>query len=209
MRQNGLTPRSRLRPWLRTGLIISSLALAASGTVATAAELPQSLPNDNFRDVLVQAGESLYIAGQPSEAGLEQMADAGVVTVINLRTHREMDDRNIVPFDEAAKVAELNLSYVHIPSGGPQTPYSAAMVDQFAEAVEAADGKVLLHCTVAWRASHLYVAYLHQHRGLPLAEAIRHGQAINFGTLPLEGFLGSPISIEAAPAATSAPQPPR
>jgi uncharacterized protein (TIGR01244 family) len=158
--------------------------------------MPSALPTDNFREVLVQAGDRLFIAGQPTEAGLEQMVDAGVVTVVNLRTHREMDDRNVVPFDEAAKAAELGLDYVHIPSGGPETPYRPDMVAAFAEALDAADGKVLLHCTVAWRASHLYVSYLHRYQGLPLAEAIRHGQAINLGTLPLEGFLGEPLRIE-------------
>ena len=179
--------------------------LQPSASASTAGQsLPQALPNDNFRDVLVQAGDRLFIAGQPTEAGLEQMAGAGVVTVVNLRTHREMNDRNVVPFDEAARAAELDLEYVHIPSGGPQTPYAPDMVDRFAEVMATAEGKVLLHCTVAWRASHLYVAYLHEHLGLPLSEAVRHGQAINFGTLPLEGFLGTPLSIEAA-AAEAAP----
>lgn len=163
---------------------------------ADATPLPVALPADNFRDVLVQVGDSLFIAGQPTEAGLAQMVDSGVVTVVNLRTHREMDDRLIVPFDEAAEAEELGLEYVHIPSGGPETPYEPEMVTRFAQAMAAAEGKVLLHCTVAWRASHLYVTYLHRYRGLSLSEAIRHGQAINFGALPLEGFLGTPLSIE-------------
>jgi uncharacterized protein (TIGR01244 family) len=186
-------------------LSVFPLPLASAATTGHA--LPQALANDNFRDVLVQAGDRLFIAGQPTEAGLEQLADAGVVTVVNLRTHREMNDRGVVPFDEAAKVAELDLKYVHIPSGGPETPYAPDMVDRFAEVMATTEGKVLLHCTVAWRASHLYVAYLHEHLGLPLAEAVRHGQAINFGTLPLEGFLGTPLSIEAGSVGAAAPEP--
>ncbi len=171
-------------------------ALFAETAATGAPPLPEALAADNFRDVLVKADDQLFIAGQPSEAGLAQMAEAGVVTVVNLRTHREMDDRNVVPFDEAASVRELGLEYVHIPSGGPDTPYDADMVSRFAQALETAEGKVLLHCTVAWRASHLYVAYLHRYRGLPLDEAIEHGRAINFGTLPLEGFLDSPLEIQ-------------
>ena len=189
---------------LRLNLTVALLCLLLSVPVDASDDasddvppLPTALPTDNFRDVLVQAGDRLFIAGQPTETGLEQMVEAGVVTVVNLRTHREMDDRNVVPFDEAAKAAELGLTYVHIPSGGPETPYQPEMVAQFAEALAAADGKVLLHCTVAWRASHLYVTYLHRYRGLPLDEAIRHGQAINFGNLPLEGFLGAPLTIGA------------
>lgn len=166
-------------------------------SAADTPSLPVVLPSDNFREVLVQVGDRLFIAGQPTEAGLEQMVDAGVVTVVNLRTHREMDDRTVVPFDEAAKAKALGLNYVHIPSGGPDTPYEPGMVTRFAAALDAAEGKVLLHCTVAWRASHLYVAYLNRHRGLALGEAIEHGRAINFGTLPLEGFLGTPLNLEA------------
>ena len=176
-------------------LLLAPITLAAD---SAGPSLPEPLPADNFREVLVRAGDNLFIAGQPTEAGLEQMVEAGVVTIVNLRTEREMDDRGIVPFDEAARAAELGFDYVHIPAGGPDTPYDAQMVARFAEAMESAEGKVLLHCTVAWRASHLYVAYLHQHRGLPLSEAIRHGQAINFGTLPLEGFLGTRLSIDTA-----------
>jgi protein tyrosine phosphatase (PTP) superfamily phosphohydrolase (DUF442 family) len=109
-----------------------------------------------------------------------------------------MGDRNVVPFDEAAEVADLGLVYVHIPAGGPETPYAPEMVARFAEVLDAAEGRVLLHCTVAWRASHLYTAYLHRYRGLPMSEAVRHGRAINLGTLPLEGFLGAPVEIDMA-----------
>ncbi len=172
-------------------------ALAFSATICAANELPQRLDPEGFREVLVRTG-NLYIAGQPSEAALERLAQAGVTTVINLRTQPEMDNREAVPFDEAAVVAALGMRYVHIPAGGPETPYAPEQVDAFAAALEQAEGDVLVHCTVAWRASHLWVAYLHEHRGLPLAEAIDHGRAINLGQLPLEGFLGEKIrfSIE-------------
>ena len=189
-----MKPANALRTFVFC-LVFTPFSLTAYAE-ADGLPLPQALPADNFREVLVQSGDRLFIAGQPTEAGLAQMAESGVVTVVNLRTHREMDDRSIVPFDEAASAAALGLDYVHVPSGGPETPYDGKMVARFAQAMEAAEGKVLLHCTVAWRASHLYVAYLHQYRGLPLPEAIRHGQAINFGTLPLEGFLGTPLNFE-------------
>jgi hypothetical protein len=64
-----------------------------------------------------------------------------------------------------------------------------------------ADGKVLLHCTIAWRASHLWGAYLIQ-QGLPAADALSHTRAINLmddhrmsdsGKRPIEEFLGRPV----------------
>jgi len=176
---------------------LTALVSAAAAAVEPP-PLPRTLPADNFREVLVLADDNLYIAGQPTEAGLAQMRDLGVTTVVNLRTRREMDDRSVVPFDEAAEVAELGLNYVHIPAGGPDTPYAPEMLSRFAAALDKAEGKVLLHCTVAWRASHLYTAYLHQYRGLPMREAVRQGRAINFGTLPVEGFLGAPLEFDIA-----------
>ncbi len=176
--------------------LVALLLQPGSVHATDAPPLPELLPADNFQQVLARAGDELYIAGQPSEAGLEQMRAAGVTTIVNLRTEREMNDRNLVPFDEAALAAELGLTYVHVPSGGPDTPYTPGMVERFAEILASAEGKVLLHCTVAWRASHLYTAWLHRYRNLPLPEAVRHGRTINLGTLPLEGFLGTPLTIE-------------
>lgn len=157
----------------------------------------EKLDDEGFREVLVRSGD-LYISGQPSKAGLERLQREGVTTVVNLRTHTEMDNRDVVDFDEAAAVEALGMTYIHIPSGGPDTPYSPEMVSSFAKAVEQADGKVLLHCTVAWRASHLYTAYLNQYRGLSLHDAVAAGQSINLGTLPLEGFLGETLEIVVA-----------
>ncbi len=154
----------------------------------------EQLDADGFREVLVRSG-NLFISGQPSKAGLERLAEEGVTTIVNLRTDAEMDNREVVDFDEAAAVETLGMTYVHIPSGGPDTPYSPEMVSRFAEAVEQADGKVLLHCTVAWRASHLYTAYLNQYQGLSLQEAVTAGKSINLGTLPLQGFLGETLKI--------------
>ena len=171
------------------------LSLSAVMAFAATPPLPETLPPHEFNQVFASVGDELFIAGQPTEQGLRELKAAGVTTVVNLRTGFEMDDRNIVPFDEAALLDELGMTYVHIPSGGPDTPYSAAMVERFAAVLDHADGKVLLHCTVAWRASHLYTAYLHRYLGLTLSEAVQHGRRINLGNLPLEGFLGSSIEF--------------
>lgn len=176
----------------------ADIAAAAQTTPPIEDRMPEVLPSQEFRQVLARVGDDLYIGGQPTEQGLRDLRQQGVTTVINLRTHAEMNDRSIVPFDEAGLLEALGMRYIHIPSGGPETPYSAAMVERFAAALAGADGKVLLHCTVAWRASHLYSAYLYRHAGLSLDAAVAHGRAINLGQWPLEGFLGEPISFEVA-----------
>ena len=79
------------------------------------------------------------------------MAAKGVKTVINLRTQREMDNRQQVPYDEAALAKELGITYVHIPLGGPDTPYTPEAVEKFAKAFEDANtqGAAPLHCRLA------------------------------------------------------------
>lgn len=162
------------------------------------AKTPEKMPGDEFNEILVHAADRLFIGGQPTEQGFKDMAADGVTLVVNLRTHYEMDNRDIVPFDEAALLESLGMRYVHIPSGGPDTPYKPEMVEEFARAVAEAEGNVLLHCTVAWRASHLYTAYLYRHAGLTLNEAVNHGRQINLGDFPLEAFLGGTLSVSAS-----------
>ena len=179
-------------------LAASALTVFAAATShAASIAAPEKLDAEGFREVLVQVGD-VYISGQPTPEGLERLQALGVTTVVNLRTAREMDSREIVPFDEAEVLATLGMNYIHIPAGGPATPYAPVMVERFATALAAADGKVLLHCTVAWRASHLWTAYLTQYKGVALADAVAHSRQINLGELPLEGFLGERLLIQTA-----------
>jgi hypothetical protein len=63
--------------------------------------------------------------------------------------------------------------------------------------MDSADGKVLLHCTIAWRASHLWAAYLIRERQVPVTVALDQTRKVNLmdnmrmgDQQPLEGFLG-------------------
>jgi hypothetical protein len=67
---------------------------------------------------------------------------------------------------------------------------------------------VLLHCTIAWRASHLWAAYLIRERNVPAATAIAQTRKINLmdemrmgnsDQQPLEGFLGRTVPEMAHP----------
>ena len=178
------------------------LALLGLGMPASAVEVdPYSEPKigdaKNFQDFFSQVAANVYVAGQPTEAALSAMRDKGVTRVISLRTAREMDNREIVPFDEAAVVKDLGMDYVHIPLGGPDTPYTAEALDRFASAIETSEGGVLLHCTVAWRASHMWAAYLVAHQGFSVADAVAYGQQMNMGGYPFAELLGRSVRLEA------------
>jgi len=49
-------------------------------------------------------------------------------------------------FDESAILATAGLAYAQLPVGGPEFPYTPALLEAFAAQVAKNDGKVLLHC---------------------------------------------------------------
>jgi uncharacterized protein (TIGR01244 family) len=159
-----------------------------------------------FQAVEARVGDDLFISGQPTEAGIRSLHDQGVTTIVNLRTPPEMQH---VPFDEAALASQLGMTYVYLPvRGNDEFPYAPATVDKFADALRQAKGKVLLHCTVAWRASHLWAAYLIAKRGVSVDSALANARAINLmddhhpaggGKMPVEEFLGRSLQRAGGP----------
>jgi uncharacterized protein (TIGR01244 family) len=149
-----------------------------------------------FQAKFVRVGDDLFIGGQPTEEALRKLKAQGVTTIVNLRMPEEMTR---VEFDEAALARQLGIKYVHIPMrGSAEHPYGPKQLDTFAATMASAEGKVLLHCTVAWRASHLWAAYLIRERKSPVETALSQARQINLrddrpmngDQQPLEGFLG-------------------
>ena len=152
-----------------------------------------------FQAKFVSVGDDLFIGGQPTAKALRELRAKGVTTIVNLRMPEEMAQ---VGFDEAALAKELGIKYVHIPMRGTaENPYGPKQLDTFTTAMASADGKVLLHCTIAWRASHLWAAYLIRELKTPVATALSQARAINLmddmrmggNQQPLEGFLGRAV----------------
>jgi len=137
----------------------------------------------------------VLIGGQPDEPAFNRFKEMGVTVVVNFRSTAEMEDRDRVPFDEAAVVAGLGIEYVHIPLGGDDHPYTPQAVDRLADVLELHDGPVLIHCTVAWRASYMWAAYLVREQGFSLEDAMSRGEAMAIGDLPVEGLLGRQIQV--------------
>jgi len=165
------------------------ICIASFAAVADDIKLPAKLDADGFQGVLADAGK-VFISGQPTPEGLKRLKAEGVTTVISFRTPHEMDDREIVPFDEAALVTEMGMTYINIPLGGDAHPYTPEALEKFASAMKALDGKALIHCTVAWRASHVWSAYLAKYEGVDINTAVAHGRAANMGVQPVEALLG-------------------
>ena len=183
--------------------VLTTAGAAAQTPAATAA--PAAGPEGSGIPVKVTDVEGVearlyldgrvYIAGQPSEAALAKLKERGITAVVNLRTPREMADRQLVPYDEAAAAAGLGLEYVHIPLGGSDFPYTTEAVDRFAAVLDRHAGPVLLHCTVAGRASYMWAAYLIRQRGFSLESALARGEAIGISQNPLAGLTGRPVKL--------------
>lgn len=137
----------------------------------------------------------IFIGGQPDESALKYLEEQGVSAVVNLRTTAEVDDRERVPFDEAAVVTELGMEYVHIPLGGEDHPYTPEAVAKFTDVLSRHDGPVFLHCTVGWRASYLWSAYLVSEHDFEIMRAIARGKAMAINDLPIEGLLGQSLEL--------------
>jgi uncharacterized protein (TIGR01244 family) len=188
---------------MRLLMIATTVLIGASCAAALTpplVEFDRTAPPDTVSDypgfqARIYREGRLYIAGQPSAEACRELPARGVTAVVNLRTPGEMDDRDRVPFDEAALLGELGIDYVWIPLGGEEHPYTPAAVDSFAAALQRHRGPVLLHCTVAWRASHLWAAYLVRHQGWELGEAYARASRIGIGELPVARLLDRELKV--------------
>ncbi|MEO8481607.1 MAG: sulfur transferase domain-containing protein [Acidobacteriota bacterium] len=188
-------------PFAMVVTLIAAVALPASAQSIVGQGKMGPVPNPvslettgMFQSTFVSVGDDMYIGGQPTEKAIRDLRARGVTTIVNLRMPEEMAR---VGFDEAALAKELGITYVHIPMRGTAgNPYGPKQLDTFAAAMAAAQGKVLLHCTIAWRASHLWAAYLIRERNVLVATALAQTRMINLmddmrmsDQQPLEGFL--------------------
>ena len=128
---------------------VSALFLFLASPLAMAQDTPDTPDN------IVSSHNDVWLAGQPNEADIQEWASSGVTTVINLRPDSEMEG---IPFDEPETVSANGMNYISIPM--PRAAYTLGTIALITEALDAADGRVVVHCTIGWRASHAYTAYL-------------------------------------------------
>lgn len=185
------------RAALLLAALLSSAGLAADSVptvVIDRAALPQAVTDlPGFERRIFQDGR-VYIAGQPNEEALKKLKERGVTLIVNFRTLAEVNDRTEVPYDEPAAVAALGMEYLSLPIGG-ETPFRPEVLQKVHEALLRHRGPVLLHCTVAWRASYVWAAYGAQYLGLDLDAALARGRAIGISEDPLSLLLGRKLKL--------------
>ncbi len=187
------------------GLLLSTVFLLQSGAMTIddkPVKFPVEVVRTGFEAGIFDVGLG-YVSGQPTADALRELAKEGVTTVVSTRTQEEMDDRKQVSFDEPALLKDLGVDYFNIPLG----PDGTGAVKRFAAAVDGAKGKVLLHCTVAWRATYMWMAYLIQYRHFSVDDAWSAGMQMNVTVDRTALMLGREISYAAVPRKEGARKP--
>jgi len=115
----------------------------------------------------------LATAGQPTEAQIREVAEAGFRAIINLGL---LDPRYCLP-DEAGLAQSLGLEYFHIPVEF-QSP-TRADLEKFLGAMAACgDKRVFVHCAANYRVSCFVSLYGQARLGWSLSEAQAHIAAL-------------------------------
>jgi uncharacterized protein (TIGR01244 family) len=131
---------------------------------------------------LLPLGPELSVAGKLDRADIEELAAAGVRTIINNRPDGE--DPGQLSAAEARRIAEVHdIAYHHIPVTA--ATLSRADVDAFSAVLHAAPGPVVAHCRSGTRSALLWALTRMREGGDTLsliAAAARHG--IDIASLP-------------------------
>ncbi len=187
-------------------MLISTLALAAcSGAPTREAQqpaAPAATATPTAAPVVVPSALGklaehgrITVGAQPSVDDLRALKAQGYTRVISVRTPGEMNDRNVVPFDEAALAAELGLQYENVPVGGNDFPFRPELADAVANALNDEHSKVFLHCTVGARASMVYAAYAVKYLGMDPDAALRDTELFGMWPLALERMTGVKLKV--------------
>lgn len=180
---SSITRRSRptipLPSWAT--VLAAALTVALGAAVGTVLDSQEPQPHFGIRNAS-NPEEGVLFSGQPDEAQLGALAEAGYRSILDLRTAEE--DRG---FDEPATARALGLSYLSLPVSG-NTLQDPGIVKRFIQAFRDAERPVLVHCASSNRVGALYYAYLVKEKELPQQEALE--RARGYG-------LRSPALVEA------------
>jgi uncharacterized protein (TIGR01244 family) len=144
-----------------------------------------------YTQMLFQHGD-VFIGPQPEYIDFATIKAASFTKVINMRTPEEMKE---LKFYEDYLLKKADIAYDLIPIGGKDYKYSPAKLEQFAQSLESAKGKVLLHCRSGHRASQLWAAYLVKYKGKSPDEALAMVKDMGWWPMPMEALLDKKLHV--------------
>lgn len=185
---------NRLTHRLSRLFVVASIAIVLSACAGMSSRALPPMSATPAGTTVLQPTPDLYVSGQPADADWRAFADAGVSTIINLRTVAEMKGR-----DERAEVVAAGMRYLELPidGAGAVTPDNAR---RLGELLRDARGPVLLHCASGNRVGGL-LALMKAGEGMPTGQALAFGRSA--GMTSTEAKVRAALGVAAEP--TQAP----
>ena len=128
--------------------------------------------------------EKVLVSGQIDPGAMRALADYGVTAIVNNRPDREEPGQPTSAEMEKA-AAEAGLDYRHIPVAGGFAP---GQVEAMADAIDAAEGKLLAFCKSGTRSTWLW-ALARSRQGEAAEDLIAKAEAAGYGLEPLRPYL--------------------
>ena len=117
-----------------------------------------------------------------------------IVPKINIRADEEIEEHTSEFFNEEEYLKAEGIDYYHINVGGNEG-YNPEMVGQIAERINDSNGKVMIHCRSAVRATLVWMAWLVRYQDYKIDDAVRLGKMMRY-SYPFEELLGFTVKMK-------------
>ena len=142
---------------------------------------------------LREARTGVLTSGQPAATAWQGLSAQGVTTVVNLRPEGEMSGR-----DERSEVVDAGMVYHHVPIASAEDLTSDNAARLWAH-VEAAPGRVLVHCASGNRAGALLAIGAAEAGAMSPEHALAFGKTAGLTSPKLEAAVRERLGLPAAP----------
>jgi uncharacterized protein (TIGR01244 family) len=158
-------------------LLAVSAVLRAQAQPAGQEQQKPSLPN------YVELSSRIGTGGQPTDAGMKQLAEKGYKSIINLRTSGEGVDLAA----EERQAMQLGLRYYMVPFNAKEPSEEQALA--FCALMSALkENKVFVHCGSGVRVASLMMIYLVLEEGMPPDKAEQEARKVGLRSPDLLEF---------------------
>lgn len=125
----------------------------------------------------IKMNDQITVGGQPTATDLQQLAQQGFKTIINLRTSNE-ENQPLKPDEEGSVVEQLGMQYVHIPVSTENM--DEAQVSRFRDQLAQLPGPQFVHCGTGRRAGALTMMQTAIEQGMSGGQAIEKAEQMGF-----------------------------
>ncbi len=166
---------SRTMSWLAVAIFGAMVATSAAQAQPATAEKPKLEKAELGRTVNVHRFGNIWMAGQFTPDDIAKLKEAGITTVVTLRTDGELT------WDEKQLLEEAGIKYIAIPFRQPET-LTDEVFDKVRDILKKSQQdekqKLLLHCGSANRVGAVWAAFRALDQNVPLDEAIKEAKEV-------------------------------